>query len=167
MDCLLFRHGIAVDRDLWDGSEATRPLTPKGVDKTRRAIAGITHLGIIPDIIISSPFARARETAELIREAYRFKKEIRICDELLPDSPADKVLMLLKSLPPDLSLICVGHEPHLGKTASNMLAGKTIDGLFLKKAGACFIQYEGYPKSGEGLLAWWMAPSQLRKLGKG
>lgn len=167
MDCLLFRHGIAIDRDQWDGTEATRPLTPKGVDKTRRAISGITHLGTIPDIIISSPFTRARETAELIREAYRFKKDIRICDELLPDSPAGKMFVLLQSLPPDLSLICVGHEPHLGKTAAMMLAGKLAEGFFLKKAGACCIQYDGYPKPGEGLLAWWMAPSQLRRIGKG
>ncbi len=167
MDCLFFRHGIAVDRDEWEGSEANRPLTPKGIEKTKRAIDGLTHLGFIPDLIVSSPFSRAQETAELIREAYRFKKEIRVCDEMLPDSPADKMFVLLKSLPPDISLICVGHEPHLSKTASSMLAGQPIEGLFLKKAGACCIQYEGYPTLGMGLLAWWLTPSQLRLIGKG
>ena len=43
MECILFRHGIAVERADWDGEENLRPLTPKGVDKTREAASGLLH----------------------------------------------------------------------------------------------------------------------------
>ena len=30
MDCVLFRHGIAAERDEWEGPDADRPLTERG-----------------------------------------------------------------------------------------------------------------------------------------
>ena len=48
MDCLLFRHGIAVDREDWDGQEAQRPLTPTGEERTRESAVGLRRLGIAP-----------------------------------------------------------------------------------------------------------------------
>jgi phosphohistidine phosphatase len=46
-----------------------------------------------------------------------------------------------------------------------MLFGGPASGLALKKAGACAIRFEDGPKPGEGLLRWWLTPSQLRALG--
>ena len=35
-----------------------------------------------------------------------------------------------------------------------------------KKAGASLIELSAPPKGGQGVLRWWMEPSQLRALGK-
>lgn len=166
MDCLLFRHGIAVDPEDWEREEALRPLTSKGIEKTREAAAGLRRLDCAPTHLLSSPFTRAFETAKLIREALKAYLEVRICDELLPDAPPDKLFPLLATLPDGTCVICVGHEPHLGGAAGVMLFGSPVAGLSLKKAGACCISFEKLPKAGEGLLKWWMSPAQLRKLAK-
>lgn len=167
MDCILFRHGIAADREAWDGPDADRPLVPRGIDKTRKAASGLRRLVAVPDVILSSPYTRAIETAGLLQEAIRFKGEIRICDELVPEAPADKLLVLLNSLPPDALVLCVGHEPHLGEAAGVMLVGRPVAGLSLKKAGACLIAFDGAPRAGEGALHWWLTPALLRDLRKG
>lgn len=166
MDCLLFRHGIAVDREDWDGQEAERPLTPKGEERTREAAVGLRRLGIAPTHLLSSPFARALDTAKHVRDVFRMRAEVQVCDELLPDAPPDKLFPVLASLPEDACVICVGHEPHLGLTAAWMLFGKPTPGLSLKKAGACCLRFEKAPKAGEGALRWWLTPGQLRKLRK-
>jgi phosphohistidine phosphatase len=166
MDCLLFRHGIAVEREEWKGSEAQRPLTTKGAERVRDGAAGLMHLDVTPTHILSSPLVRAFETATIIRDELDTGVEITICDELVPDAPPEKLFPLLVSLPEKACVICVGHEPHLGETAGVMLFGQPVPGLSLKKAGACSVRFEGAPKPGQGLLRWWLTPSQLRQLGE-
>jgi phosphohistidine phosphatase len=136
MECVLFRHGLAVDREDWSGEEDERPLTPKGVEKTRQAAAGLLHLDLAPTIMLASPLIRALETAKLIREAFHLHTDLQRCAELLPDTPPEKLFSVLTSLPPDACVICVGHEPHLGGTAGLMVFGKPVPGLKFKKAAA-------------------------------
>ncbi len=166
MDCVLIRHGIAVDREDWKGQEAQRPLTSKGTEKTREVVSTLSRLGLAPTHLLSSPFVRALDTAKLVREVFRMRTEVVLCDELLPDAPPDKLFPVLASLPDDACVVCAGHEPNLGQAAGFMLAGKPVAGLSLKKAGVCCIRFEDVPRAGEGTLRWWMMPSQLRKLRK-
>lgn len=164
MDCILFRHGIAVAVDEWEGVESDRPLTEKGGRRARQAGEGLVELEVKPTHLLSSPFLRAHETAKLLQDLFRPRLTIRLADELLPESPPDKMFPLLASLPPDACVICVGHEPHLGDTAGCMLFGKPSAGLSLKKAGACLIRFTEAPKPGRGVLEWWLSAGQLRRL---
>lgn len=166
MDCILFRHGIAVDRDEWTGDDSERPLTRDGVEKTRQAAAGLLRLGIVPTHVLSSPLARALETAQIIVEGFRAGPHVQRCDGLVPDAPPEELIAALSELPQDSCVICVGHEPHLGKAAGVMVAGKPAAGLSLKKAGACCIRFEDVPKAGAGSLRWWLTPAVLRLLRK-
>lgn len=166
MDCILFRHGIAVDPADWDGPEAQRPLTSKGMEKTKRAVAGLSALGVAPTYLLTSPLLRALETAKLVRRGLRGRADLQVREELLPDARPDKLFPVLDSLPQDACVICVGHEPRLGELAGLMLFGTPASGLALKKAGACCIGFDGAPKPGQGLLRWWLTPAQLRQLGK-
>lgn len=166
MDCVLIRHGIAVEREDWKGQESQRPLTPKGLERTREAASGLRRLDLAPTHLFSSPFVRAVETARVIRDEFRLREEIQMCEELLPDAPPEAFLAILNSLPDDACALFVGHEPNLGRGAGLMLAGKPIHGLPMKKAGACCVRFEGAPKAGQGLLQWWLTPAQLRKLKK-
>jgi phosphohistidine phosphatase len=162
MDCILFRHGIAVDPQAWDGEEEERPLTPKGIEKTRQAAAGLLRLDVAPTVLLASPLIRALETAKLIRETFHLRDDLQQSAELLPDAPPDKLFSVLSSLPGDACVICVGHEPHLGWAAGLMLFGEPVAALKFKKAGACCIRFEEVPRPSAGALRWWMAPAQLR-----
>jgi len=164
MECVLFRHGIAVERDEWDGDELLRPLTPKGVEKTREAVSGLMRLGLEPGYLWASPLARAFETAKIIRQLLCPRIELQAQEALLPEAAPNKLLSLLASLPADATVICVGHEPHLGETAGLMLVGKPVLGLSFKKAGACCLSFREPPRAGRAELRWWMGPSQLRNL---
>lgn len=166
MDCILLRHGIAVASDDWDGQDRDRPLTEEGMEKTRRALMGLARLDIVPTHLLSSPLVRAVDTANLVHEVFQARVKIQLCDELFSDAAPNKLLAVLSVFPEDSCVLCVGHEPHLGYTAGTMLFGKPTAGLSLKKAGACSIHFEGEPKSGRGVLQWWMTPGQLRRIRK-
>jgi phosphohistidine phosphatase len=164
MECILFRHGIAVERADWDGEENRRPLTPKGVEKTREAAAGLLRLELEAGHLWTSPLTRALETAKIIRQMVCPRIELHAQEALLPEAPPEKLLALLSALPPDATVICVGHEPHLGQTAGLLLFGKPVTSLSFKKAGACCLRFRETPKAGCAELRWWMGPSQLRSL---
>lgn len=166
MHCVLFRHGIAIDRQEWEGPEEDRPLTDRGAKRVAQAVGGLKWLELQPTHVISSPLLRAIETAKILQEMHRIRSAVQIADELLPDASPDRLLARLSELPPESCVYCVGHEPHLGLAASLMLAGKPSMGFPFKKAGACLIEIAMPLKPGRGLLRWWMGPSQLRALGK-
>jgi phosphohistidine phosphatase len=91
---------------------------------------------------------------------------IKRVDELLPDANPERLLAVFRDLAPECTVLCVGHEPHLGLAASMILAGKPSSAFPFKKAGACLIELSDHPKLGRGVLRWWMEPGQLRALGK-
>ena len=166
MHCLLLRHGIAVERDEWDGPDADRPLTEKGAKRVAQVAAGLNWLELQPSHIFSSPFVRAMETATIIHAAMHVPPAVQAVDALLPDAPPDRLLALFGDLPSESCVVCVGHEPQLGMAAGVMLAGKPSTAFQFKKAGACLIELPVPPKVSRGQLRWWMEPGQLRKLGK-
>ncbi|OAI45174.1 hypothetical protein AYO43_01845 [Nitrospira sp. SCGC AG-212-E16] len=166
MDCVLFRHGIAAERDEWEGSDADRPLTERGAKRVAQAAAGLSRLDVQPTHVLSSPLVRAIETAKIAHRSLRIRTTMRIVDELLPDASPNRLLSILHDLPPESCVLCVGHEPHLGMVASVLLCGRASASFPLKKAGACLIELSIPAKPGQGLLRWWLTPSQLRALGK-
>jgi phosphohistidine phosphatase len=166
MDCVLFRHGIAAERDEWEGPDEARPLIERGAKRVAQAAAGLSRLDVQPTHILSSPLVRAIETAKIAHRSLRIRTTVRIVDELLPDASPNRLLSILHDLPPESCVLCVGHEPHLGMVASVLLSGRASTSFPLKKAGACLIELSAPAKSGQGILRWWLTPSQLRDLGK-
>lgn len=166
MDCLIVRHGIAVEREEWEGKDVDRPLTEKGKRRVRQVAAGLRRLEMRPTVIYASPARRAVETAQLLHDLLASRSLVQLRDELLPEAPPTQVLSLLQDLPPESCVICIGHEPHLGMAASILLSGRASASFPLKKAGACLIELSTPAKPGRGVLRWWLTPSQLRAIGK-
>ncbi|MGD9851551.1 MAG: histidine phosphatase family protein [Nitrospirales bacterium] len=167
MQCLLFRHGIAVSPHDWQGSELSRPLTKEGITKTQKAAEGLQHLGMRPTHILCSPLIRTQETAQIAKEILGCKAKIQLCPELVFDQSPLLLFPILNQFSSTASVLCVGHEPHLGQTAALMISGKECPGLSLKKAGAVLVSFEGEVRPGRGWLEWWIPPAQLRMLRKG
>ena len=165
MDCLLLRHGIAVERDEWEGPEADRPLTERGATRVGQVAVGLKRLDVQPTHVLSSPLIRAIETAKIVHRSLRVRSAVQIVDALLPDASPDRLLSILHDLPPESCVLCVGHEPQLGVAASVMLAGKSSTAFPFKKAGACLIELSIPAKPGRGILRWWLTPAQLRDIG--
>ncbi|WP_454062778.1 SixA phosphatase family protein [Candidatus Nitrospira salsa] len=166
MNCILLRHGIAVGRENWDRADSERPLNREGIKKTQKAIEGLSLIGSQPTHLLSSPYVRARETAEIAYKVFNLHEPIQLCEELVFHHAPTTIFPILTKFPEEATVICVGHEPHLGQLAALMISGRYIPGLSLKKAGACAIQFKEKPQIGHGRLEWWLRPAQLRQLRK-
>jgi phosphohistidine phosphatase len=166
MDCILIRHGIAVEPDEWEGAEENRPLTEKGKKRVKQAAVGIVALDCKPTHLFTSPFVRAYDTARILRTVVCPVLKVETREELAVGVKPEQLVALLSTLPPDSVVICVGHEPQLGEVVSLLLCGKVLPNFPFKKSGAACIEAEGIIKPNQGRLRWWMPPMQLRVLGK-
>lgn len=158
----IVRHGIAVDRtDPKSPPEAERPLTAKGVQRTRSAALGLRSLDVKPDVLITSPYVRAAQTAEIVAEALGFPPEkIRVSEALKPAADPAEILKELSQLRAR-EVMCFGHAPHEDLWISH-LAGARGPFTELKKAGAaCF---EHATAHGKWQLRWILTPKILREL---
>ena len=159
----LVRHGIAVDpNDPKSPPEPERPLTAKGVQKTRVAALGLQALKVKPDVLITSPYVRAAQTAEIFAETLGFSpQKIRTHDALKPaGNPADilKEVVRLRAK----EVMCFGHAPNLDQLISH-LAGAHSVFTALKKAGVACIEMHSGP-TGRSELQWILPPKVLRAL---
>ncbi len=131
------------------------------MQKTRSAALGLRALGAKPDVLITSPYVRAAQTAEIFAEALGFSPEkIRVSDTLKPAANPAEILKEISQLKAKEAM-CFGHAPHLDLLIAH-LAGARSAFTELKKAGvACFEHATGH---GRWELRWILTPKMLRKL---
>jgi phosphohistidine phosphatase len=167
MKLYLMRHAIAVPRGSSQfPKDADRPLTLDGREKLRLACQGLKKLKLDWDLIASSPYLRAKQTAAVVAEIFEMGTFIRECQELAPNSTTPDLMALLSTLPAKQSLLLVGHEPALSLHLSYFLAGHDRCRFKIKKAGIFALEFAGHPKLGQATLLWMLAPSQMMRLGK-
>jgi phosphohistidine phosphatase len=166
MELYIVRHGIAVDReDPKCPADPERFLTDEGIEKSRQVAKGVAEVASVPDLILTSPYLRAVQTAELFADALEFSRnKIRKSDLLLPGA---EPLQLFRELAKDKDLSSVfvfGHAPHLDDLIATAIGTKHHISS-LKKAGVAFVELKRMvPPSGE--LVWLATPKLLRKAGK-
>jgi phosphohistidine phosphatase len=163
----LVRHAFAAHADPahWP-DDAERPLTPDGTERFRRAARGLRR--IVPDVdaVLSSGFARAWQTAELLHEeaGWPEPEECRALE--VGRSPAETLDALGGR--PEEAIALVGHEPHLSSLASLICAGREdVLQLQLKKGGVVLLTCDGPVAPGAAYLRWAVAPKILRALDGG
>lgn len=160
----LMRHGIAIDReDPGCPDEADRFLTEEGQMRTRDAALGLAALELKPDRVLTSPYTRARQTAELAAAALSFPVEkIEESPHFLPSALAARTVALLAEAPVETVLAC-GHAPHLDELVA-WLVGAPRPVTRLKKAGLAVVELASMSRAG-GELAALYTPKVLRRLG--
>lgn len=166
MDCLLMRHGIAVESEEWSGGDTTRPLTDQGKKKVAQVANGLAFMGLAPTHILTSPFTRAQDTAALVQAILCPSIPLSICTALEPGSSPQEIMTTLRTHSEQSVVLCVGHEPLLGMMAGYLLHGHMSPSYPMMKAGVGLIHLPARPQAGEGLLRWWCTPAQLRALGQ-
>jgi phosphohistidine phosphatase len=161
----LIRHGIAVDReDPNCPPDTDRPLTPKGMKRSHSAALGLHALDVKPNAVLTSPWLRALQTAEIFCETigYPPKKIIR-SDALKGTSAPSDLLRELQAMKAKV-VLCFGHEPHLHLVISHVLHtnAKITE---LKKAGLALLELERISPPQGRLIALYPS-STLRQLAK-
>ena len=168
MNLYFMRHGIALPSDdLSAGADRDRPLSPKGVKRTRKAAKGMKGLGISFDGLLTSPLARARQTADIVAAAMNSGLAVEELSSLAPESSVDQLMLDLSRYPDRRDLLLVGHGPSLSHFLSHLLGGKAGRSLHIefKKGALCRIEIDALPPTSPAKLHWLLTPKQLRLLG--
>jgi phosphohistidine phosphatase len=166
MHLYLLRHAIAVE----PGTEGAptdfdRRLTPGGVKKFRRAVRGMKGMSLEFDAILSSPYPRARETADLVRQGLG-GPEVRETANLAPDgAPANLIQELKQFNPPPERVLLVGHEPFLSGLASLLISGTRDVAIRLKKGGLIHLEAAELQPGRCAELRSMVGPAQLKLMG--
>jgi phosphohistidine phosphatase len=155
----LVRHAIAAERGDQYPDDAKRPLTGQGMVRFRKAVRGLAELDVEVDLILTSPFVRARQTADILSEQLRGHPEIVETGALIPGAAHADLIAELANHAKRSALALVGHEPGIGTAAARLVGAK---GAFeFKKGGVCRIDVSSLPPAGPGRLVWFATPKML------
>lgn len=163
MQLYLIRHGIAQEKQP-DIKDEERNLTKEGRQKTEKVAQRIKKLGLQFDVIVTSPLARAYQTAEILIAA-RLSEQCEESTHLAPNGNISNWLnywLEPKNYPQNSQIALVGHEPDLSSWAEILLWGEVKHSLVLKKAGMIGIKLPeiGSPL-GRSQMFWLTPPKYL------
>ncbi|MGB5733110.1 MAG: histidine phosphatase family protein [Thiohalocapsa sp.] len=125
-ELLLLRHAKS-DWDSGAADDFDRPLAKRGRKDAPLVGAWLYREGMIPDHFVSSPAARARETALLVCKSLDLKKKRIVWDQGVYESDLAGLLEVLARVPPGSgTVLLVGHNPGL-ETLVRFLTGNDVD----------------------------------------
>jgi phosphohistidine phosphatase len=155
MQLWLVRHAVAAERGEFDGPDSERPLTPKGGRRFHDFCDWLTGQAAMPQIIFSSPLARAAQTAAILAKSSGLKKTAVISTDLL--SPAVDVQKLVQFVHSQAAerLALVGHEPDMSRILADLVGG----GFFrFGKGFVAAVEFDPTPAISAGRLCWFFGP---------
>ena len=151
------RHGKAWSRADWHEDDDLRPLTEAGEALVRAEGRAMKSMGLAPEVIVTSPLARARRTAAIVAE------ELGMSDRLVEDSrlahgfDVGRLAEIVEGQGEAARLMVVGHEPDLSDTVAELTGGGRVD---FKKGGLARVDVKG-SQLDDGILAWLLTPAQI------
>ena len=169
MNLFLLRHGLAVEPgSARFASDADRPLTPKGERKLHKIAEAMSGMKLSFSIILSSPYARARQTAEIVAEVLKARKRLKFTDLLIPNGSVADLVDLLNDYKPRIEdVLLVGHEPYLSELISLLVSGDTESSFVMKKGGLCKLSAKTLEPDRCASLEWLLTPKQMVRMSRG
>jgi len=162
MEIYILRHGIAVDRGTPGyKKDGDRPLTNEGEEKMHQIAKAILAMDIKFDLILSSPYVRALQTAQIV--AAELDEDVTLTEFLVPNGNALELIRELNDEKPQCVLL-VGHEPHLSGLISVLVTGESDATIELKKGGLCKLSTDRLAFGQCATLNWLLTPKQLRSM---
>jgi len=159
MQLLFLRHGLAEARETWDGDDRARPLTEPGRKAIRRTATCLAELGVVPELVVTSPLARARETAEIAAAGLGVGDRVVEDERLAPGFDAARLRSVLEERHVTGAIMLVGHEPDFGETIAELVGGGRI---VCKKGGLARVDV-GDAGLRDGALVWLLPPKVLAR----
>lgn len=157
---LLLRHA----KSSWDDQglrDFDRPLSARGERDAPRIGKALRKRAVKPDLIVSSPAARAKATIEAMTKAAKLDDEPRF-DETIYGASTPELLRMIRRLPDENScVLLVGHNPGFEDLVDRL----TGTSERMPTAALACIQFQidhwDDVDVGKGNLAWLITPKQL------
>jgi len=158
----IVRHAIAAERGAKYPDDSKRPLTKDGMARMRQAVEGFRTLDPGIELVLTSPFVRARGTADILVAGLSPSPDLEVLDALTPDHKPADVAAQISGHGRRRVIALVGHEPDLGLLAAWLIGAR--EPLVFKKGGIARIDVRSFPPGSNGQLVWLATPKMLRAL---
>jgi phosphohistidine phosphatase len=167
MNLYIVRHAIAAERGT-PGYEddSQRPLTDTGIKKMKKITRGLEKLGVKPDVILTSPYVRARDTAKILADRFDMIDRIYFSENLIPPGNFEALVFEIHEKYDLANVALVGHEPMLSSLISWLTSGAADARIRLKKGGVAYLSSDSLYQDGRATLEWLLTPAILVELSK-
>ena len=155
MEIYILRHGIAEEHNA--GGDAQRALTDEGRRKLQRVLECADQVKVAPSLILSSPYKRARQTAEMAAEVLHCGKKIVDTDALLPEGSPEALWEEVRARRQESAILIAGHQPMLGSVVAWFLGAPSAE-IDLKKGAMARIDVDRFGAKPQGVLRWLLTP---------
>jgi phosphohistidine phosphatase len=156
MEIYILRHGIAEDGQAGQ-PDAERALTPEGKKKLRNVLRVAAKAGVAPSLILTSPYRRALQTAEIAAEVLDYKGDLLRTKALEPGSEPHAVWEEIRVHKDEANILLAGHEPLFSRLTAYLLGCPNLKVDYKKGALAC-VQIDRFPAEPHGVLRWMLTP---------
>jgi phosphohistidine phosphatase len=154
MQIYVLRHAIAEDAAPGQ-SDSERRLTLQGKKKLRKILSRARTAGVEPDIVLTSPYVRAVETAEIALEQLCADGKVVETEVLTPASNPLAIWEEIRRHQQLGQIILVGHNPLLSE-AICFLIGACRDAIDLRKGALACVEVSSFGPQPQGTLVWLM-----------
>ena len=157
----VLRHAIA-EEPRPGQSDSTRQLTETGRSRCRRVLAHAKRVKVQPQNILTSPYDRAAQTAEIAKAELGFDRELITSNALLPFVSVQDLWNEIRDYAVGGDVMVVGHNPQLSMLVVWLLGGRA-DALWLKKSGLVALDIGGAGPHPRAELSWLLTPGSVRR----
>ena len=167
MKLYLLRHSNATERGSGKSAadDTQRPLTSAGRKKMAKIMRALRNLDLQVDLIFSSPYLRASETAVIAQDSLHMKNDqLILTKQLAPLGDSEQLIAEINSHDPIDNVLLVGHEPELSELTSLLISGEPSISITLKKGGICCLSTDALIAGKCATLEWLLNPSQLEAI---
>jgi phosphohistidine phosphatase len=156
MDIYILRHGLAEDGQAGQ-SDSERALTAEGKKKLRAVLHKAKGAGVSPTLIMTSPYKRALQTAQLAAEILSYKGTLMRTSVLEPGSRSHGVWEEIRIHKEEKAILLAGHEPLFSSLTAYLVGCRNLQIDFKKGAMAC-VTIDRFGSEPQGVLRWMVTP---------
>jgi len=157
MQIYLLRHGIAEDGKP-GRPDSERALTDDGRARLRRVLKRARSADVVPSLILSSPYRRAIETAEVAADVFRYRGDLVRSGAFVPEATPAQAWEELRLYSRESAVLVASHEPLMGFTVAYLLGCPSMQ-VDMKKAALVRIDVERFGAEARGILKWMLTPA--------
>jgi phosphohistidine phosphatase len=157
MQIYLLRHGIAEDAPPGK-PDSERALTSEGREKLTRVLKRAKEGDVDPSLILSSPYKRALETAEIAAKELDYKGKISQTRALLPNAGQVDLWDEIRTLHDERAIVVASHEPLMSGMVAFLLNSPNL-AVDMKKAALVRVDCDRFGPEPRCILKWMLTPA--------
>jgi len=148
----LLRHGIAEDGKP-GRPDSERDMTGEGRDKLRRVLKRARTADCSPSLILTSPYVRAVQTAEIAADVFGYKKDLVKTKALVPEASPPDAWEEIRVHRNESAILLASHEPLMSTLAAYLLRSPALQ-VDMKKGAIVRVDTERFSAEPHCVLKW-------------